>query len=267
MTSAISCVYSCRKVTMSAAGTMHVHDTLLRLLLRNLESPQLAPLATTLSGAPRPCQMKLCLWHNLSQHECVGACVTGAVHGEVHALRLTQRQTERQTGTHKKDRASRVLLRLRSMLKRYPTSLRQPPGTWCPNHLISTPSLLTSCSHLFPILELPLPLMFALGWPLLGSFVFNVLFLYVLPFGFFIVPPRFKFVVFRDFQGSTTLCASLLEEFRVICTWLTCHVFDISRTVARKHALSSLDGSVANAFPRHPLRQDFVPPIPHVLDH
>ena len=53
---------------MHAAVTMLVHGSLLILLrlLRHvqiLDSPQLAPLATTLSGAPLPCQVEL--WHTV----------------------------------------------------------------------------------------------------------------------------------------------------------------------------------------------------------
>ena len=44
---------------MSAAMTMPALQRLL-LLVRNFESPLPAPLATTLSNAPPPCQMEVC---------------------------------------------------------------------------------------------------------------------------------------------------------------------------------------------------------------
>ena len=58
ITSAISCLIWWCKLTMSAAATM---PALLRLLLlrQNIESPWLAPLAPTLSGAPLPRQVEI----------------------------------------------------------------------------------------------------------------------------------------------------------------------------------------------------------------
>ena len=47
------------KIDLSAEMTMPVLMMLL-LLLRSLESPLSAPLATTLSGAPLPCQVEVC---------------------------------------------------------------------------------------------------------------------------------------------------------------------------------------------------------------
>ena len=44
---------------MPAVVTMPLLRMLL-LLLRNLETPLLAPLATTLSSAPLPCQIEVC---------------------------------------------------------------------------------------------------------------------------------------------------------------------------------------------------------------
>ena len=62
-TSNTSCLICSCRMSMSAAVTMPAHDSLLLLLkllrqMRNLESPQLAPLATTV-GATLPCQVEL----------------------------------------------------------------------------------------------------------------------------------------------------------------------------------------------------------------
>ena len=62
---------------MSAAVTMPVLLMLL-LVLQDIESPQPAPLATTLSGAPLPCQVEVCFVAILSPRECVGESATSA---------------------------------------------------------------------------------------------------------------------------------------------------------------------------------------------
>ena len=65
---------------MSAAVTVLVHDSLLKLLLlRILESPQLFPLVMRLSGVPLPFEWNSVLWCDLSQRECAGALLTRAV--------------------------------------------------------------------------------------------------------------------------------------------------------------------------------------------